>query len=391
MKKIVNITLLYALAFSSSYANETNLLGKLKVEGEVRALYSAISNDNSNDIYATAVGVALSAKSQNEQGFNIGVAFRSTKDIKLLSGEGENLSDELSGKEREYTVLSESYLEYRYNNITLRGGRQHIDTPSADSDDIRMVPNSFEAYTALVEFDSLELLAGFMTKWQGADAGLDSGWKETGDSTFAAVTLSKESLDASVWFYNIANRENASRTIYSEVTYSFNPSSDIAMSSTLQYLKQSQLKSSGIASSIVGALIEISGDDIYVSLAYNSSAKKASKSSLSGLGGGVLFSSMDSMILDEITQDRAVSALKGEFVYEYDAQLLWSYAYGNFNGEKNSSGKREHIVEQNFIVEYIAKENFALSLIYRIDSNREYKESDEFNSQNIRVFTSYSF
>ncbi len=53
----------------------------------------------------------------------------------------------LGSNGQSYSILGESYLKFQYGNSSIKAGRQIIDTPYADSDDIGMVPNSFEGYT----------------------------------------------------------------------------------------------------------------------------------------------------------------------------------------------------------------------------------------------------
>jgi len=385
MKKIVNATLLCSLVLSSTYADDITFLENFKVEGEARALHSATFNENSENINATAFGFALGAKTQNSEGFNAGIKLRGTKDIKSLSGEGSHESDELSGANKEYATLSEAYLSYKYKNLTLSGGRQSINTPLADSDDIRMVPNSFEAYLASLKLEDMTLLAGFINKWQGSDAGLDSRWSETGDTFVASASYVRDAIESSLWYYNITNKENASSTIYFDTLLSFELNRDISLATGFQFLNQTEVNESGIESNIYGVMAELSGSDITVALAYNMSKKEEGKHSLSGFGGGALFTNMDTMILDEITQSSDASAVVGAISYEYNSLVSFTYAYGDFSADS------EHIVEQDFIVEYIAKENLALSVAYILDSNEEYSDSEDFNSQNLRVFTSYSF
>ena len=44
--------------------------------------------------------------------------------------------------------MAEAYINYKYDTLNFRAGRQVLNTPLADSDDICMIQNTFEAYVA---------------------------------------------------------------------------------------------------------------------------------------------------------------------------------------------------------------------------------------------------
>ena len=60
-----------------------------------------------------------------------------------------------------YAFIGQAYLNYKMDNTTFKAGRMRLDTPLADADDARMLPNLFEA--ALVTNSDIEnttLIAG---------------------------------------------------------------------------------------------------------------------------------------------------------------------------------------------------------------------------------------
>ena len=56
---------------------------------------------------------------------------------------GDFFDDEGKG----FILISQAYLDGKWGNTEIKLGRQSLDTPHADSDDIRMMPNYFEAYS----------------------------------------------------------------------------------------------------------------------------------------------------------------------------------------------------------------------------------------------------
>ena len=263
---------------------------------------------------------------------------------------------------------------------------------------------SLEAYIASYETDGFSLMAGHLEKWQGADAGLDvdNPWVKTGKNgvNFGGVTYSNDFVEANAWYYNISNAsasdiangadENGNNAIYVDAIVSYDFSDDLELHAGVQYLKESELDHSNVEANIYGAMAEVVVSGLGINIAYNKSTKEAGKHSFSGYGGGTLFTNMDTMILDEITEDRDAQAVVAGLSYGIgDFNLL--YAYGDFKGDADSSGAKAHIVEQDIGIEYTPNDDFTFGAIYVIDDNKEDATSADFNSKNFRVLVSYNF
>lgn len=377
------------------------------VSGNIRSMYSGYTNDNDINTYATAIGGQLKYELAKYKGFNAAAAFTTTHDISFASGDRNKgkRNDELSSTKGSYTELSEVYVNYEFQGLNLRAGRQVIDTPLADSDDIRMVPNTFEAYTASYEINGFSLMAGHLNEWQGTDAGLDVDhpWVKMGKDgvNFGGVTFSNDLVEANLWYYDISNAsatdiangadENGNKALYVDAVGSYTINDDLEVHAGAQYLKESEQDNSGVEANIYGAMGEVVIGGLGLNIAYNKSSKKSGKHSFSGFGGGALFTNMDTMILDEITEDREdAHAVVAGFVYEVsDFNLL--YAYGDFKGDADSTGAKEHITEQNIGVEYAPNDELTVGAIYVIDDNKEDATSTDFNGKNFRVLVSYNF
>ncbi len=159
----------------------------------------------------------------------------------------------------------------------------------------------------------------------------------------------------------------------------------------VQYLRENEIDNSGTEASIYGLLAEASAYGFTLSAAYNKSEKESGKASFSGFGGGTLFTNMDTMILDEITNDRDARAIVGGISYEIDNVTL-SYAYGDFDGKADSMGDKAHIVEQNIGLEYsVIEDKFTLSAIYAIEKDRESSVKTENDWNRLQIMASYNF
>jgi len=269
-----------------------------------------------------------------------------------------------------------------------------VDTPLADSDDIRMIPNTFEAYAARYKTEHLTVLGGYLVSWQGDDEGLDDPWQKTGkDGTYVAGFLYESDLfDTNFWFYNIngeADDATANNSYYVDITGKVAFSDEVALHGSAQYLKQDELDNSGVQASIWGVSSELVVYGVGLNIAYNYSSKQKGKQSFSGFGGGALFTSMDNMILDEITYDRDAQAIVAGIGYEMDDFYLL-YAYGDFSADKDSAGQKAHVVEQNIGFSY-EHNDLTIAAIYVMDDNKEESNSADYNFNNARIIAIYNF
>lgn len=371
--------------------NEISNIGEMfengRMSGEIRSMYAGYNKKQAgeNDIYATALGGYLKYELATLKGLSAAAAFSISHDINFATGEEDlKQNPELSSSEGKYTVLSEAYLNYSYDSFNFRAGRQLIDTPLADSDDIRMIANTFEAYIATYQVSNFNFIAGNLQKWQGVDTGLDDEWIKTGEdgTWFGGIMYSDGIIEANAWYYNITKLTNAA---YFDIALNYEIDSDIFISGAFQYLNEKEISSSGTKADIYGASAEFSAHGLILGAAYNKSEKKANKESFSGFGGGTLFTNMDTMILDEITYNDKAEALVGSIGYEIN-NLMFMYAYGDFDSNK------AHIVEQNIGIEYsLIKDSCSLRAIFVNQKDKENVLKTENDWDRFELMAAYRF
>ncbi len=362
-----------------------------KTTGQVRVVHTTNMSKQTTDTYATAAGGKLKYELAKLNGFNAAMTLRYSEDISSVSGEiSEDKRDSgLSSYNSAYSTLSEAYLAYSDDNLDFKLGRQILDTPLADKDDIAMVQNSFEAATFGYSYENLSLSVGHISRWQGVDAGLDDGWVDTGDTSYVSLEYS-DTVDAQVWYYNISDIDVANNSFYSEVSCRYPLSDETSIFGALQYLDQSELSNSQVDSSIYGVMAEIITYNLGFNIAYNRSFSDKEKGSFSGFGGGTLFTNMDTMILDEITYDRDAGAIVTGVSYEIN-NFAFLYAYGNFKGKINSLDQKEHIVEQDMGIEYNFNDEFVAYVIYVKSQDKQNNIPTDFDFEHVRVMANYNF
>ncbi len=374
-----------------------------KVSGQLRALYSGYDYSGAQNQYATAMGAQIKYELAEFHGFHAAVEFSSSHDIGFATGEGVGHNAEISSTEGSYTELSQAYINYKNGGVNLRAGRQLIDTPLADSDDMRIIANTFEAYTLSYEQENLTFMGGLLTRWQGTDTGLSphNHWSDTGEdgTYFGGLSYSDDFIDSSVWYYGISKDSDpnsatgnvANSSFYTDISLHIELSKEYALHTSVQYLSQKEAHNSAIDATIYGAMAEfVMFEDFALSAAYNKSQKQEGRGSFSGFGGGTLYTNMDSMILDTITMDRDAQAVVAGLTYRYDG-FEFMYAYGVFDGKVNSFGAKERIIEQNIGFAYTPDEKVTFAALYVKNEDKKESGSNGGNWENVRVLLSYNF
>ncbi|MBU0631490.1 OprD family outer membrane porin [bacterium] len=360
-----------------------------KVTGQIRAMYAGYDYKNDTDTHATSLGGQLKYELAELNGFNAGVAFYTANDINFATGDGLKQNNELSSSNGHYTDATEAYINYKNDGFNFRAGRQVIDTPLADSDDIRMIPNTFQAYIASFTTNGLSFLAGNLQEWQGSDAGLDDGWQKTGtDGTWlASIAFENDNLNASFWYYNITKELNA---YYADGSFNYEINQDGSLELSAQALIEKELNGSTNEANIYGAAAEAVFYGFGVNVAYNKAIVAKGKQTFSGFGGGTLYTNMDPMILDNIAIDRDADAIAGGISYVFNDLNLF-YTYGVFRGEKDSTGQKAYVRLQDIGFEYDVSENFRVSALYAMQEDKELPSDQSTNFNRLQIMAAYNF
>jgi hypothetical protein len=372
------------------------------VSGELRSMYSRYNFEEDENIYATAIGGQVQYELAKYKGFNAAVRFLTSHEVSDLSGDDKKFNPDLSSEDGSYTQMIESYINYEYDNFNIRVGRQSLDTPLADSDDVRMTPNTFEAYILSYNYNDFDFMAGYLNRFQGYDTGLDvdNPWQDTGeDGTYlASFAYETDELEGSLWYYDISEDENpnstignvANKSVYLSLGGHYHFDNEAFLYMMTQYLNQSEESNSNVESRIYGVMSELVVSSIGFNLAYNYAEDMEGKKAFSGFGGGTLFTSMDDMVLENIASDRRAYAVVGGISWEL-SDFHFLCAYGIFRGDENTAGVTEHITESDIGFEYSTNESYSLSALYTKQSDKDNTNINGGDWENFRILVSYKF
>lgn len=315
--------------------------------------------------HATAIGGQLRYETAKYHGFDAGVAFYTSHDINGLSGDSDDGSrnEELASSRGHYSLLAESYIDYTLSDFTIRIGRQKIDTPYADSDDIRMTPNTFEAALAAYTYDDFTFMGAYLTRWQGPDAESDYEFVDLAAGSdglmMAAVTYASDSLEAGIWYYG----EDKTAAIFYGDAIGHLAVDTLELSAGVQYADQREKSRSGVGANLYGAIAVIGYRQFTIGVAYDNVDVEESHEYFEGFGGGAAFVNMDDTTAGAISLDQDVVAWKFSVAYDLEGVgipgLTMEYLYGDYDGKEHS-----RIHEQDFVLAYAPRSEWDAELIY---------------------------
>jgi hypothetical protein len=386
MKNIVRLSCAAALITASLSAEESleNAFKAGKASGNIRlaSIYHSPDQSGANNTYATAIGGIVKYETAAYSNVKLGLAGYLSQNISLLSGSkssgkfnGDFADDELHS----FAYVGEAYVNYSENDLSVTVGRQVIDNPYVNADDIRMNQNTFEAAVITYEgMEKTEITAGYATRWAGIDSQGDiSSFKKIGPENsngllmVGAVTEHVENMAIQGWFYDLNKH---SRIVYGDASYTLQTESGAEFNAGIQIAKQDEKNGSGVGALLYGAMIEASHMGLTLGAAYDELDVESGKSYYGGPGGGVAYVNMEETTVGvaEISQD--VDAWKAMIGYDIGYAgiegLGVEYHYGHFKGSA-----RNKIIEQNLIVTYEAGETMDFELIYT-DANDKYNNID---------------
>lgn len=344
--------------------------------GQLRAGYITYKadGDQRTNAYALAGHFHLDTKRWN--GWEIGLSAYTVFNLGINQNPLHVNGDFFDTDGKSFIQLTEAYLDGKWGKTELKLGRQILDTPHADSDDIRMIPNYFEAYTVSnSDIDGLTLTAGFIRQMTGWENGVDTsrfvsiyrtlGADQRTDGVYYAATIYEgiENLAVSLWYYNY---RDIADLLYAEVAYNHDFSDTSHLTVGLQYDGGNETGSALLGSQDTqtwGVNFEFVHEEsgIHILGAYN----KDSGSGATGLslGGGPFFTSMEDQTLDAVGS--AAEAMMIGLGYHFETLgiegLNAGLTYGHFRADNKNDYESEEI---DLVFEYTASNDITFTLAF---------------------------
>jgi len=381
------------------------ILGKYDLmehtQGQLRAGYITFSEDGNSHTSSYAIAGHYHLDTKRWNGIMIGAEAYTVLNMGINQNPLNVNSDFFDADNKSFIILSQAYLDGKWGNTEIKLGRQTLDTPHADSDDIRMMPNYFEAYTITnTDITDLTLTAGLITKMAGWENSVNSAkfvnlnkTLGTVDSTDGIYYTSAsyegiKDLSLSFWYYNYNNIANV---IYAEAGYSYTFAKETTVTLGLQYDCSKETGSALLGkqdANTFGISMELALEEIGVHIlaAYNKDNGETGAMGLS-LGGGTFFTSMEDQTLDAIGS--AGKAWVIGMGYHFDAigidGLTTGIAYGNFKADNSFLYEANEI---DAIIDYSFTDKFSVTAAY---ASVDFKMSGTEDYNQFRLITNYNF
>jgi hypothetical protein len=312
------------------------------VTGNLRLGFIHAEDEFGEDSDGSAIGGKLGYISPSWKGLSAGATFYTTGEL----FDDEN-GDFFSSKNGSYSILGEAYVQGMYGNTQLRIGRFELDTPHADTDDIRMVPNTFQGFLlSNTDISGTTIYLTHLDKWAGVDADIPERFQEMNDddgiSAVGAIYEGIEQLALQGWYYLGGDLFNL---LYLEAIYeadSFNVG--------VQFGAQSD--ETDDASGPDGDVWGVSGSYTLYDLALSAAYNDVSGTVINGFGGGPYFTSADDHTIDGV-EDQEATALGIE--YGGIESLVIGVLHVDFDQGAN---------ETDYYAAYAVNEQLGLELIY---------------------------
>jgi len=242
----------------------------------------------------------------------------------------------------------------------LRIGRQLLDNPFINTDDIRSHPNTFDAVWLNYRFsDALNIEAGKVKRWAGFDSGASQEkFKKASNDGVVAIGASyqlNQNQAYQAWYYDF---DNSHQQVYFDLSYTRGD-----LEAGFQYSNFNESNNSSVDGAVYGVSIAYTIDKLSLNAAFNEVSNGGGQSVSNGLGGGNFFTSMDELTIDGIND--ASSYLIGAD-YSVSDNLSISLAFGHFkDGKKITSD----IDETDLVVNYAINDKTDVEYIYADVSN----------------------
>jgi len=287
-----------ALFATQSHADSlTNFLQQGTWNGYLRDYYftrNFTATGAPNNLKANSFGGMFNYLTPDFAGdFSVGGTFWSAQDIFGLNNETQSyshLETTLAGTQPIYTI-GQAFLQWKSDNILIRGGNQLLNTPWMGGSDSRMVPATYQGVLADFTLTSgLDLIVAREFRWKSRTSstfsattlynanGLDGiyggasnanvGTQTNNGTATAGLTYKNGGASAQAWYYKFYGLTGAA---YADGSYVFNTGSGVSPVIGAQYLHESHDANNLLASSVnnstygVMAGINFSGDSLVAS------------------------------------------------------------------------------------------------------------------------------
>lgn len=181
-----------------------------KVDGYIRGSYQNHNVTDDRVYIDDAIGGKIHFQTASTDGISLGASIYGSQS--LVHDDNRGLVPLRGENHKSYTIIGEAYIKGEFGQTLLNLGRQEIDTPFAQMDDIGMVPNTFEAFTLINrDIPNTTLFLGEISKMAGVGADTIDKFTKINNSKGMQVIGANydgvENLSILAWYYRLKGAE----------------------------------------------------------------------------------------------------------------------------------------------------------------------------------------
>ena len=357
-----------------------NMFDYADVYGKIRFAYidsaHKLSDLPKEEKKASAIGGELGITTASYNDFSLNLSVYISQSLNFINPSIDRTNEDFLNTDKDsFAYVSQASINYENDFFQTKLGRVKVETPYANSDDIRMAPNTFEGGWAKVDYTSeLNSQLVYLTKW----AGYDSQDEEIGasqdvfkdlvdENSFGMISASlsyeyAKNSEISIW-QNYIDKQ-ASITYAEIIGIYFIDGEKLHLDYGVQYSSLNELNNSNVDGDVFGAMSILHYNGAFIGGAYNIAIVDDGEYITDGFGGGPYYTSLDEATISAISQSAKINAqayrVAGgyEFTQKYLDGGVIELVYGKFY---NDCG---HIIEKDAIFTYDITDRLYLEAIY---------------------------
>lgn len=348
---------------------------------------------------ATAIGGELGINTASLNGFGFHITGYFSQSLSFMNSDKQDLNEDFFNTDREsFIYIGEANLKYSNNFIYVKIGRVKVETPYANSDDIRIAANTFEgAWSEISYSDKLKTQLMFVNRWAGYDsqdeaagASQDQFKNLVNEDAFGMITVSltyeyADDSQISIWYNYI---DEMSAITYAEIVGLYVIDENLSFDYGLQVSNLMELQNSNVAGNILGSMAIINYHGAYLAGAYNIALVEDGNYITNGFGGGPYYTSLDEATIEAVSESsrRNSEAFRIGAGYNFSEVgvdgLILEFVYGQLY---HSS----HVLEEDdAILKYDIRDRWSFQTIY----TSYHAQTDDVNDfDRLLVKLDYSF
>jgi hypothetical protein len=339
---------------------------------------------NKTEKHATSFGGEFGFNTAELNGFQAHFTAYVSQSLDFINPDKNDLNEDFFAKDLDsFAYIAEASINYNNDFFQTKIGRVRVETPFANSDDIRMAPNTFEGAWANIDYTkNLKTQLFYFNRWAGYDS-QDEGagvyqneFKDLVSSDSfgiagASITYEYAKNSEATFWYNHIDKQAA--IAYAEIIgIYFIDGDDVHLDYGFQATNINELDNSNIDGNVFGAMSIFHYNGVFFGGAYNIALSDKDKYVTNGFGGGPYYTSLDEATISAISESAANSAKQTkdnnneafrigagyEFQNKFLDGLVFELVYGELY---NGIGR---IMEKNAIIAYDITDRWYLEATY---------------------------